>query len=95
MKITRLFEFPYYQLENKPLTNALITKQNGKWVETSTQEYIDKANTISRALLRLGVKPNDKIAIISSSNRTEWNILDIGILQIGAQTISKERKTSK
>ncbi len=87
MKITRLFEFPYYQLENKPLTNALITKQNGKWVETSTQEYIDKANTISRALLRLGVKPNDKIAIISSSNRTEWNILDIGILQIGAQTI--------
>lgn len=49
-----------------------------------------------RGLLRLGVKPNDKIAVISSSNRTEWNILDIGILQIGAQnvpiypTISKE-----
>jgi len=87
MQVTRLFDFPYYQLKNKPLTNALVSKKNGQWIETSTQEYIDKANAISRALLRLGVKPNDKIAIISSSNRTEWNILDIGILQIGAQTI--------
>jgi long-subunit acyl-CoA synthetase (AMP-forming) len=26
---------------------------------------------------------NDKIAVISSSNRTEWNIMDIGILQTG------------
>jgi long-chain acyl-CoA synthetase len=35
----------------------------------------------------MGVKKNDKIAIISSTNRTEWNIVDIGILQIGAQNI--------
>ncbi|MBD3660762.1 MAG: AMP-binding protein, partial [Arenibacter algicola] len=47
----------------------------------------DKANAISRALLRLGVKPNDKIALISMANRTEWNIMDIGILQIGAQNV--------
>ena len=51
--------------------------ENG--IETSTQEYIDKANAISRGLLRLGVKPNDKIAVISTTNRTEWNIMDIGI----------------
>ena len=87
MQITRLFDFPYYQLKNKPLTNALVSKKDGVWVETSTQEYIDKANAISRALLRMGVQPNDKIAIISSANRTEWNILDIGILQVGAQNI--------
>jgi long-chain acyl-CoA synthetase len=87
MNVSRLFDFPYYQLENKPLSNSIVSKVNGKWVETSTQEYINKANTISRALLKMGVKPNDKIAIISSSNRTEWNILDIGILQTGAQTI--------
>jgi long-chain acyl-CoA synthetase len=30
---------------------------------------------------------NDKIAVISSSNRTEWNIMDIGILQTGAQNV--------
>jgi long-chain acyl-CoA synthetase len=86
-KPTRLFDFPYFQLENHALEKALVTKYNGNWEAISTQEYIDKANAISRGLLRLGIKPNDKIAIISTSNRTEWNIMDIGILQTGAQTV--------
>ncbi|WP_348799645.1 AMP-dependent synthetase/ligase [Flavobacterium adhaerens] len=85
--INRLFDFPYYQLEKYNLPDALATKQNGVWVKTSTQEYIDKANAISRALLRIGVQKNNKIAIISSNNRTEWHIMDIGILQIGAQNV--------
>jgi long-chain acyl-CoA synthetase len=85
--IKRLFDFPYYQLENYNLPDALVTKQDGAWVKTSTQEYIDKANAISRALLRMGVQKNDKIAIISSNNRTEWHIMDAGILQTGAQNV--------
>ena len=85
--ITRLFDFPYYQLEKYNLAEALVTKYDGKWVATSTKEYIDQANAISRALLRLGVKPNDKVALISMTNRTEWNIMDIGILQLGAQNV--------
>lgn len=84
---TRLFDFPYYQLEHYPLDRSLVSKRNGEWIAISTQEYIDQANAISRGLLRLGVKPNDKIALISMTNRTEWNICDIGILQIGAQDV--------
>ena len=86
-QITRLFDFPYYQLETYNLSDALVTKQNGEWVKTSTKEYLDKANTLSRGLLRMGIQKNDKIAIISSNNRTEWNITDIGALQTGAQTV--------
>jgi len=86
-EVTRLFDFPYYQLKHKPNSKALVTKYNGKWEAISTQEYLNKANTISRALLRLGIKKDDKIAVISSTNRTEWNIMDIGILQLGAQNI--------
>ena len=85
--VTRLFDFPYYQLEKYPLAKSLVTKSDGKWIATSTQEYVDKANAVSRALLRMGIKPNDKVAIISMTNRTEWNIIDIGILQIGAQNV--------
>lgn len=85
--ITRLFDFPYYQLEKNNIDDCLVTKYNGVWVKTSTQEYVDKSNAISRALLRLGIEKNDKIAIISSTNRTEWNIMDIGVLQTGAQTV--------
>ncbi|MFL0353628.1 AMP-dependent synthetase/ligase [Xanthomarina sp. GH4-25] len=86
-EITRLFDFPYYQLEKYNLEAALVTKQNGEWVKTSTKEYLEKSNAMSRALLKLGIQKNDKIAVISSTNRTEWNIMDIGILQIGAQNI--------
>ncbi|WP_298287445.1 AMP-dependent synthetase/ligase [uncultured Lutibacter sp.] len=84
IKVTRLFDFPQYQLETFNLKNAFNTKYNDQWVATSTKEYIDKANAISRGLLKLGIKPGDKIAVASTTNRTEWNILDIGILQIGA-----------
>ncbi len=87
IEVKRLFDFPYYQQERYPKDDALTTKVNGKWVKTSISEYIDKANAISRGLIKLGVQPNDKIAIISMTNRTEWNICDIGILQIGAQDV--------
>lgn len=86
--ITRLFDFPYYQQDKyTTIPDALVTKQNGVWEKTSTEEYIAKANNISRALLRMGVKKDDKIAIISTNNRTEWHIMDIGILQTAAQTV--------
>jgi len=87
VSITRLFDFPYYQQETYNLQVALATKKNGAWEKTSTQEYIAKANAISRALLRMGVQKDDKIALITSNNRTEWNIMDIGILQTGAQNV--------
>lgn len=96
VEITRLFDFPQYQLEKFNLKKAFTTKYDGKWISTSTEEFINQYNKISRGLLRLGVKPNDKIAVISTTNRTEWNIMDMGILQLGAQnvpiypTISKE-----
>ncbi len=85
--ISRIFDVAYHQLENHPLKKALVTKYNGHWEALSTQEYIDRANKLSRGLLKLGVKPGDKIAVISTANCSEWNILDIGILQIGAQNV--------
>lgn len=85
--ISRLFDFPYYQLEKYDLPDALVTKYGNEWVKTSTKEYLNKANAFSRGLLRMGIKKNDKIAVISSNNRTEWNIVDIGILQTGAQNV--------
>ena len=85
--ITRIFEFPYYALEAYKLERAFTTKYDGKWVSVSGQEFLDQANAISRGLLRLGVKANDKVALISLTNRTEWSVMDIGILQLGAQDV--------
>ncbi len=85
--ITRLFDIIHYQLDKYPLEGSMVDKRKGQWVKTSTQEYIDKANAMSRALLALGVKPGDKIGIVTHKNCSEWNISDTAILQIGAHTV--------
>ena len=85
--VTRIFDFPYYQKDNYDLGKAMVTKYEGEWKAVSSGEYLDQANAISRALLRLGVSSNDKIALISMTNRTEWSVMDTGILQVGAQDV--------
>lgn len=50
----------------------------------STKEFIEAVDQASRALLELGVKHGDKVALISHNNRCEWNIMDHALLQIGA-----------
>ena len=87
VEITRIFDFAYYQLEKHNLTKSLVSKTSGSWVAVSSKEFIDKANILSRGLLAMGVKQGDKIALISSTNRTEWNLMDLAILQIGAVNI--------
>lgn len=84
---TRLFDIPYFQLSNSPLEDAFVTKEKGIWQKTSTKNYIDQANAVSRALLRLGISINEKIAVICSNNQTKWNLLDLGVLQVGAQNV--------
>ena len=87
IKVTRLFDFAYYQLEHHPLEKLFSTKKNGEWKSISSQEFVDTANAISRALIDMGVKANDKIGLISMTNRTEWCLMDLAALQIGAQTV--------
>ena len=87
MTPTRLFDFIEYQNANAPLEKAFTTKYNGVWESLNTQQFCDKAHLISCALLALGVESQDKIAMISSTNRTEWNLVDIGLLAIGAVNV--------
>lgn len=81
--IKRLFDIPYYQLKINPLDVMFSTKINGNWMPVSTQEFIDKVNATSRGLIAHGIGPGDKVGLVSS-NRVEWNIMDIAIQQVGA-----------
>jgi long-chain acyl-CoA synthetase len=87
MDVTRLFDFPYYQLENYPQENCFLYKNENSWKNISTQEYIAQANKVSSSLLALGIQKDDKIAVITTNNIPNWHLLDIGILQIGAQNV--------
>ncbi len=83
MKFERLFDVFYYQQENNPLPDAIAEKIKGEWVKYSTAEILEQINAVSRGLYKLGIRPGDKIAIVST-NRSEWNFIDLGLLQIGA-----------
>ncbi|MCS7074480.1 MAG: AMP-binding protein, partial [Bacteroidia bacterium] len=82
-KPTRLFDILPYQLEKNPKSDALCMKVNGTWKKLSSQTYYDQVNRLSLALLKLGIRKSDKVAIISQ-NRVEWNIVDLAVLQLGA-----------
>ncbi|KQM22658.1 AMP-dependent synthetase/ligase [Chryseobacterium sp. Leaf201] len=87
MTIKRLFDIPHYALEQYPKSDMFVTKYQGEWKKTSTQEFINEANKISRGLLKLGIKPGDKIALITTNSRTEWAIMDLGLSQIGVVSV--------
>jgi long-chain acyl-CoA synthetase len=85
MEIRRLFDIPYHQQKNSPLKQSLGGMHvTGKNYSYSTDEFVKLVNKVSLGLLQMGVKPGDKIALISYNNRPEWNIMDMGMMQIGA-----------
>ena len=86
-KITRVFDCIQYQNNNFPQEKSLVYKEDDTWRSYSSQEFINIANKVSRSLLVLGIKPNDKIALIVPVNQPKWHFLDIGILQIGVQNV--------
>jgi long-chain acyl-CoA synthetase len=81
--ITHLFDIIEHQLKNHPKEIAIATKTNGQWVSVNSQSLKEQVDELSCGLLSLGIKKDDKVAIIAY-NRTEWNIVDFGVQQTGA-----------
>lgn len=87
MNVSRLFDILDNYIENYPNQDAaLVCKRDGVWKKFSIQEYIESTNNMSYGMLELGIKPGDKVGIVSS-NRPEWNMLDFAAMQIGAVSI--------
>ncbi|HUJ12183.1 MAG TPA: long-chain fatty acid--CoA ligase [Thermoanaerobaculia bacterium] len=70
-------------LERSP---ALKYKRDGKWVDISVAEFCDAVKFFAAGLRQLGIKPGDRIAILSE-NRPEWAIADFAILCNAAITV--------
>jgi long-chain acyl-CoA synthetase len=86
MAVTRIFDLIPQQIAKYPKDDALATKENGKWITYSSAQILEIVNTVSIGLLKLGIKKDDKIAIISP-NRPEWNFIDLGLQQLGAVSV--------
>ena len=79
----RLFDVPYHQQKNYQKDSMFVTKKEGIWTPIDTTTFIEKALLVSRGLIAFGISAGDKIAV-ASTNRVEWNILDIAVQQVGA-----------
>ena len=87
MEIKRVFDLLHYYVERYPRQNiALAGKKDGEWVKYSVQDYQEYANTLSYALIELGIEKGDKVAMILT-NRPEWNMIDMAVSQVGAITV--------
>ena len=65
---------------------ALRSKRDGRWVDITVPEFRDTVRHFATGLRLLGVKPGDRVAILSE-NRPEWAMGDFGILTNAAVTV--------
>jgi long-chain acyl-CoA synthetase len=87
MDVTRLFDLlDNYLVKYPDQKTAMACKRDGVWVKYSIQQYVELTNLISYGMLEIGIKPGDKVGLVSS-NRPEWNMIDFATMQIGAVSI--------
>lgn len=70
----------------RPNEIAMRYKDRGVWQGTSWSQYWERAQLVGHALLALGVRPGDRVAI-HSENRPEWMLADVGTVAVRAITL--------
>ncbi len=65
---------------------AMKSKRGGRWVDITVPELRDTVRFFSTGLRVLGIKPGDRVGILSE-NRPEWTLGDFGILTNGAVSV--------
>ena len=61
-------------------------KSGDRWLDVTVSEFRDTVRGLACALYELGVKPGDRVAILSE-NRPEWTMADFAILAASAVTV--------
>ncbi|MGB5508138.1 AMP-dependent synthetase/ligase [Robiginitalea sp.] len=86
--MTRLFDLLYHQVENHPNATAVSSRDaSGNWVSYSSQEVVAAAEQAASGLVKAGLNPGDKVAIVAYKNRPEWLIMDFAIQMAGGISI--------
>ena len=65
---------------------ALKYRKQGTFVTLTYAAFYERVLMVSRGLAKMGIKPGDRIAILSE-NRAGWVIADMGILCAGGVTV--------
>lgn len=82
-QLSRVFDLLPYIRDRYPGRTVFACRKSGRWSTLSTEEYSTKADLLSYALMEKGIGKGDRIVTITP-NRPEFNIADMGMLQLGA-----------
>ncbi len=69
-----------------PKKQAFLFKENGRYESITWADFSKKVDAAASLLLGAGVRPGDKVAILSE-NRLEWALVDFATLGIGAVSV--------
>ncbi len=69
-----------------PQAEAVKFKTKNSWTTKTWQQYYEDIQQTGAALLSLGIKPGDRVAIMANT-RYEWSVCDLAIFGIKAITV--------
>jgi long-chain acyl-CoA synthetase len=73
-------------LDRFPNPRAMLYKAGGRWEAISSEELLGRVAGLARALAAMGVKPGDRVGLLST-NRPEWHITDLAVMGLGGATV--------
>src|SRR3984893_13590634 len=73
-------------IDSRPNSRAQMARRNGVWESISSAELLRRIAGLSMALVELGVKPGDRVALFAA-NRPEWHTADFAISGSGGVTV--------
>jgi long-chain acyl-CoA synthetase len=69
-------------IDSLPNPRAQLTRRSNLWEPIASAELLRRVAGLSMALVELGVKPGDRVALFST-NRPEWHTADLAITGAG------------
>jgi long-chain acyl-CoA synthetase len=76
----------FFAAVDRNLDRLMLHRQAGRWLAISSREFGQRVARTARALDGWGIKPGDRVAILSE-NRPEWPIADMATLLLQAVTV--------
>jgi long-chain acyl-CoA synthetase len=81
-----LADLPARNAARNPGNIAFAKKDAGRWVDITAAQFNDEVRAVARGLIAAGVKPGDRLAIMSKT-RYEWTLVDFAVWTAGAISV--------
>ena len=84
--VENLGRLVFKNAQEAPNDVAMLRRVGNDWKEVTCAQYLEEVKGVAKGLIAKGVKPGDRIAIMSHT-RYEWSLLAWGAWVVGAVTV--------